>query len=157
MYIPLLAKQKTNAWQLAVLPCVFGMLFYFAGQYSFGHRLASIALLSAAVTLMAFLLAGGLRACAIGLDLYIAFMTAQLVYYYLHPTDYLIYDISIEVIAAAFSACLPVNLIRVLLPRKLLGSYAKANFKSFFWIAGVGIFLFVCMSMSILMLDHLRK
>jgi len=135
MYIPFLAKQKTNAWQLAVLPCVFGMLFYFAGRYNFGHMLASIALLSAAVTLLAFALTGGLRACAIGMDASLICMAVRT------GPSYLL-------LTAALSAFILVFLMRVLLPKKLRTPEAKANFKSFFWIAGIGVLLFILVIIS---------
>ena len=155
MYIPFLAKQSKNAWQLAVLPCVFGMLFYYAGQYNFGHILVTRVLLGVAIALLAFVLTGGLRACAIGLDLFLVYMVARAVYYYLQPdgfSTYIALSDPVEVITVAFSAGLPVNLARALLPRKLLGPHAKENFKSFFWIAGVGIVLFTCTITSILLL-----
>ena len=148
MYIPFLAKQKTNAWQLAVLPCVFGILFYCAMEYAlwsgqFAWRVICAALLGIAAALLAFVLTGGLRACAIGMCGYMAYLM-----FYFTPGNL------IMVITATLSACALVLLIRLLLPKKLLTPDAKANFKSFFWIAGVGIFLFVC-SASLLLL--LRK
>ena len=149
MYIPFLAKQKTNAWQLAVLPCVFGMLFYCTGWDYFSFRLGSIALLSGAVALLSFALTGGLRACAMGLDLFLACMAGQALYTFRHPFGYLQYIVFLnpgEVLAAALGACIVVCLARIVLPGKVLTPDAKANFKSFFWIAGIGVCLFSCFS-----------
>ena len=153
MYIPFQEKQSTNAWQLAVLPCVFGMLFYCTGM-------GSIVLLSAAAALLAFALTGGLRACAMGLDLFLACMAGQAFYYHLHPFGYLNYVVfldSQEVLTAALSACTLVLLARILLPKKVLTPDARANFKLFFWIAGAGVTLFVCVEALLFLLGRLSK
>jgi len=114
------------------------MLFYCTGM-------GSIMLLSAAVALLAFALTGGLRACAMGLGVFLACIAGQALYYHLHPFGYLRYVVFLdpkEVLTAALSACTLVLLARVLLPKKVLTPDAKANFKSFFWIAGAGVALF---------------
>ena len=140
MYIPFLAKQKTNAWQLGVLPCVFGMLFYFTGQYDFGSKMGSIALVSAAVALLGFVLTGGLRACGIGLCLFLLFtVTLGRNRLWVAPV-------------IALSAYILVCLVRAALPKKVLTPAARAGFRSFFWIAGLGVSLIICLRGLILLL-----
>jgi hypothetical protein len=141
MYIPFLAKQKANAWQLAVLPCVFGMLFYFAGRYDFGPRMGGAALLGGAVALLGFALTGGLRACGMGLCLYLGCNIAK----FDHTKHW-------AALAMGLSAYILVCLARALLPKRVLTPDAKANFKSFFWIAGVGAALFACMAALVFLL-----
>ena len=153
MYIPFLAKQKTNAWQLAVLPCVFGMLFWFSVWPAFDLKsyinvktyfgqVAIVALLGVAVALLGFVLSGGLRACAIGLCLFMAYM--------------LYCDRQRTALCAALAAFVLVLLVRVCLPKKVLNTDARANFRSFFWIAGLGLGLFLGVA-ALFFLLGLRK
>ena len=135
MYIPFLAKQKTNAWQLAVLPCVFGMLFYCIGWYD-----SNIALMSVAMALLGFVLTGGLRACAMGLCLWLGYIAA--------------FEQSKRwtALAVGLIACTLVFLVRILLPKKVLSPDARANFRSFFWIAGTGMAGFCCFEIFLFLL-----
>jgi len=133
MYIPFLARQKTNAWQLAVLPCVFGMLFYCAS------RMGVSALLGGSVALLGFLLTGGLRACAIGLCLYMAGAAGCL----LHSYSTIDFHGPMTVLIAAMGAYMLVCLVRLALPVKMLTPDAQVNFRSFFRIAGLGLLVFL--------------
>ena len=143
MYIPFLAKQKTNAWQLAVLPCVFGMLFYFAVWPANGHngvfllQLAVVALLGGALALLGLVLTGGLRACAIGLCLFLSCAGVQIL---LSPPYF---DKPMAVLIVTNSAYLLVCIARLLLPMKWLDQSARENFRSFFRIAGLGLLVFL--------------
>jgi len=144
MYIPFLAKQKTNAWQLAVLPCVFGMLFYFASQYaiqarSYAGQMASAALLGGALALLCLALTGGLRACAMGMCLFLAYMGGWLLY----EKPY--FEMPMLALIAVASAYLLVCLVRLVLPMKYLDNAARENYKSFFRIAGLDLLVFLCL------------
>lgn len=160
LHIPFLAKQKANAWQLGVLPCVFGILFYYAVQPAFSGtsfiwQAGSAALLGGAVALLGCLLTGGLRACALGLNLFLVFMSAGALYLQYQaqraadfpggwlPVFY--YDKPMAVLAAAMSAYALVCLLRLLLPIQACTAHAQENFRSFFRIAGLGIVLLLCL------------
>ena len=161
MYIPFLAKQKTNAWQLAILPCVFGMLFFFAVQPAGGYngviflQLASVALLGGALALLSLALNGGLRACGIGMCLFLACVAGWAVYAHWQaqktqggPVRWLNvinFNAPMAVLAAAAGAYLLVCVARLLLPMKALTPDAQANFRSFFRIAGLGLLVFLCL------------
>ena len=162
MYIPFLAKQKANAWQLAVLPCVFGMLFYYALQ-SMGNarstfeQLAIPALLGGAVALLSLALAGGLRACGMGLCLLMAGTVCWAFYVYWREQKtqgadirwlYVVnFDKPMAVLSVVMSAYVLVCFARLLLPMKRLDENACENFRSFFRIAGLGLFVFQCLVM----------
>jgi len=131
MYIPFLARQKTNAWQLAVLPCVFGILFWYAARpafeaSSYAGQLASATLLGGAVALLGFVPTGGLRACGMGLCLSLAYIAI-----FGHGRQ-------LAALTMGLGVCMLVGLARLVLPKKLLTADARVNFRSFFWIAGLG-------------------
>lgn len=145
MYIPFLAKQSTNAWQLAVLPCVFGMLFHYALRPASGFhgmlflQMAAVALLGGALALLSLALAGGLRACGMGMCLFLACMAGWM----LCARPY--FEQPMLVLVAVTSAYLLVCLVRLLLPMQYLNPSARMNFQSFFRIAGLGLLGFLCL------------
>ena len=162
---------------MAVLPCVFGLLFYYAIQYAYGVPYAfwpasapwpgpicltaiCAALLGVAVALLAFLLSGGLRACGTGMALAMAWLAGWAFYsdwrarnapnpggYLYYLISYFTYGNVIMVLTAAIAAYMLVCLVRLLLPVKLLDEAAKANFRSFFRIAGLGLLILLCLVM----------
>ncbi|MDR2752884.1 MAG: VanZ family protein, partial [Oscillospiraceae bacterium] len=104
--------------------------------------------------LVSFVLSGGLRACAIGLDLCLLAMVLwalrtqwQAQRAHGNPGGWLYifyYDKPMALLAAALACYALVCLVRALLPPKAnaLTTQARQNFRSFFRIAGVGILLF---------------
>ena len=163
MYIPFLAKQKANAWQLAVLPCVFGMLFYYALQPAFSStgvfvlQLAGVALLGGALALLGLALAGGLRACGIGIMLFLACTVGWAIYAHWQeqkaqgaPVSWLYiinFDKPMAVLIAVMSAYIVVCFARLLLPMPCIDQSARINFRSFFRIVGLGLIGFLCLVM----------
>ncbi|MDR1927935.1 MAG: VanZ family protein [Oscillospiraceae bacterium] len=161
MPIPFAGRQKNNVWQLVLQPCVFALLFFAGIQPAFfsiglaAWQFGSAALFGLLLGALALLLPGGLRSCAIGMNVFLAGMAlwamaaqwrAQRAAGFPGGWIYLFYyDRVMAVLTIAFACYLFLCLPRLLLPTERLGAAPQQGFASFFHIAGVGLLCFHCL------------
>ncbi len=152
------AEPKQNAWQLSILPCLLAVCYYLSVQPSFNsigqlaYQLGITMLLGFALTLVVMPLPGGLRACALGLNMFFALMLAgALIGQYQAQKDAgfpghwiysFYYDRPMTVLALAAAALTPIILLRLLLPYKHSEESLRRNFALAFRVAAGGFSVF---------------
>ncbi|MCL2106817.1 MAG: VanZ family protein [Oscillospiraceae bacterium] len=149
--------QASSAWPRILLPCAFGVLYCLCvlpafRSWSFLWQFGSPIVLSAAVTVLALFLPGGMRAGAVGLNLFLG--TALLAAGYVQlqaqlaqswPGGWIyvfFYDRPMAVLAAALSAFLTACLYRALLPMNRVRPELRQGFDAYRKIAGTGFLVF---------------
>ena len=172
-YRPLSTPQKANVWQLFLLPCVFACFYFLSIRPAFGSigqllfQFGSAAALGLAATLPAFALRGGLRASAIGLDLFLLGMVGWAVVdqvqrqtpgepFTWHYSFF--YDRPASVLAAALLAYFFVCLVRLVVPQTYNTVPLQRNFASFFNIAGIGVLgFYACVLFHVFFLARMES
>ena len=155
-------KPRNSFWQLILFPCAACICycqslmpsFLFIGRL--GLQIGSAAAAALVFTCLLALFQGGLRACALGLNGFLAlmFLEALLEQYRAQKTAgfpggwlyTFYYDRPMAVLAVAAAAILPMLLLRLLLPEKHSAEQLRRNFAQAFRLIAVGFsVIYVCL------------